>query len=238
MLARTDANEARRAGSPDPAHLAHPRTNQFRKARLHSRDVRWMRVVMPILAVVLTVVFSGYTYLVSSSTLNVDVGAAAFAEGKLVMANPKLDGFTKDSRPYSMTATRALQDLDKEGVVELEQIVANLPVDAENWASIDALHGVYDNGTNTLDVNSAMTVRTTNGLLAKLQSAFLNINDGALKTTDPVDITLDGTNITADTMTILENGKVLIFDKRVRMNIQPGKMTAGNETGGGKNAAN
>ena len=47
------------------------------------------------------------------------------------MANPKLDGFTKENLPYSMTATRALQDFDKNGIIDLEGIDARLPVSAD-----------------------------------------------------------------------------------------------------------
>ena len=94
------------------------------------------------------------------------------------MANPKLDGYTKESRPYSMTATRALQHLDKNGIIDLEGIDARLPVSATEFATIGAERGVYDRENNTLDIPSPITVKTTDGMTAILQSAYLEIGPG------------------------------------------------------------
>ncbi|TKA98609.1 MAG: LPS export ABC transporter periplasmic protein LptC, partial [Mesorhizobium sp.] len=96
----------------------------------------------------------------------------AFADGKLVMANPKLNGFTKQNLPYSMTALRAIQDVSKQGIIDLEGIKAKLPIAADNTAAIDATHGTYDRDGNTLSLTSDVTVSTTDGVVAKFKSVY------------------------------------------------------------------
>jgi lipopolysaccharide export system protein LptC len=123
-----------------------------------------------------------------------------------------------------MTATRALQHLDKNGIVDLEGIDARLPVSATEFATIGAERGVYDRENNTLDIPSAITVKTTDGMTAILQSAYLEIGPGNLRTKDPVDIKMNGAQIVADAMSVLENGKVLIFERGVKMNLAPGRL--------------
>ena len=44
-----------------------------------------------------------------------------------------------------------------------------------------------------------------------------------LRTRDPVDISMTGAQIEADAMSVLENGKVLVFEKRVKMNLDSGR---------------
>ena len=61
-------------------------------------------------------------------------------------------------------------------------------------------------------------------MTAILQSAYLEIGQGNLRTKDPVDIKLEGAQIVADAMSVLENGKVLIFEKRVKMNLTPARL--------------
>ena len=58
-------------------------------------------------------------------------------------------------------------------------------------------------------------------MVAKLKSAYLDIATGQMTTAEPVDIVLNGTRITSDSMSIAQNGKLLVFDKRVRVNIDP-----------------
>ena len=203
----------------------------FVRAQRHSRTVRLLKGALPLLGAAMAAVFFGYSYLMTPTAVAVKTDGSAISDGKLVMANPKLDGFTKDNRPYSMTAQRAIQDFQNEGVVELEGISAKLPIDLENWATIGAESGVYNRDKNVLDINSELTVTTSDGMTAKLKSASLDIGGGGMKTDDPVDIRMDGATITSDTMAIRENGKVLIFEKRVRMDIDPQRLKAAQQDG-------
>ncbi len=214
------------------------REAEFNSAQNHSRRVRLLKLGLPLLAVVMALGFFGYSYMSAPVMLDMDVTSSAISDGKLVMANPKLEGFTKDNLAYSMTASRALQSLGNTGRIELEDIKAKLPVDAGNWASIDAKGGVYDSAKNTLDITSDIVVTTTDGMVAKLKSAFIDIGKGDLKTGDAVDIVLKGTKIAADSMTVLENGKVLVFEKRVRMQISPDSFKAAQKANGDTDAAN
>jgi len=224
-----------RVTKPDNAS----RVAEFHQAQHHSRRVRWLKVVLPSVAAVMALGFVGYSYVSSPAKgVDVDISSSAVSDGKLVMASPKLEGFTKDNLPYSMKASRALQNLTSTGIIELEDIDAKLPVDDKNVATIGASRGTYDRDKNTLDIPSEIVVTTTDGMVAKLKSAFIDIGKGDLKTADAVDIALKGTNITADSMIILENGKVLVFEKRVRMQLSPDKVKAGQQAEGGTNAAN
>ena len=207
----------------------------FRRAQDHSRRVRLLKLALPVVSLLIIAAFFGYSWLMTPGSVSVDVTGTAYADGKLVMANPKLEGFTSDDRPYSMTAERAIQNLDSTGVIRLERIDAKLPIDGDNWAHVDAPSGIYDRDNNPLQFDSAVTVKTTDGREVKLKSAFFDIAKGDLKTTDPVDIVLNGAKVAADSMTVLENGKILIFENRVRMNITPDRLKTSAETTGGTN---
>ena len=210
----------------------------FARAQRHSRTVRVLKSALPVLAAAMALGFLGYSYVMTPGSVAVKADGSAISDGKLVMANPKLDGFTKDNRPYSMNALRAIQDFQNEGVVQLEGISARLPIDAENWATIDAEGGVYDRDKNTLEIDTEITVETADGMTAKLQSATIDIGAGGMTTDDPVDIRMDGATITSDTMAIRENGKVLLFEKRVRMDIDPQRLKATQQANGDPDVVN
>jgi lipopolysaccharide export system protein LptC len=226
-------------GKGVPAAEAHRASREaFARAQRHSRTVRVLKSALPLLAAAMGLGFLGYSYVMTPGSIAVKADGSAISDGKLVMANPKLDGFTKDNRPYSMTALRAIQDFQNEGIVLLEGISAKLPIDDENWATIDAEGGVYDRDKNTLAIDSEITVTTADGMTAKLKSATIDIGGGGMKTEDPVDIRMDGATITSDTMAIGEKGKVLVFEKRVRMDIDPQRLKATQQANGDPDVVN
>lgn len=218
--------------------LATSRTEAFDVATRHSRRVGILKLALPLAAIGLAALFGIYSYLAAPPALEVKTEGTAFSEGKLVMAKPQLNGFTRENLPYSMTADRAVQDPAKQGVVELVGIDAKLPISADKVADVVAIRGVYDREGNTLDLTDQVTVKTTDGMVAKLKSAYLDMGSGAMKTNEPVEITLDGSKITSDSMAMLENGKVVVFEKRVRVDIDPARMKAAQNGSGGGSAAN
>ena len=184
-MAGSAKTTGRQDGKAPGAEANRASREAFARAQRHSRTVRVLKIALPLLAVIMAAVFVGYSYLMTPASVAVEADGSAISDGKLVMANPKLDGFTKDNRPYSMTAMRAIQDFQNEGIVHLEGISAKLPIDAENWATIDAESGVYDRDKNTLEMNSEVTVTTADGMTAKLKSASLDIGGGGMKTEIP-----------------------------------------------------
>lgn len=233
---------ARYEGSAAPQRTAPPehdraRLAAFAAARRHSTRVRLLKLTLPSIAVAIVLSFIGYSFWAMPSSTTLELGEAAFSDGKLVMSNPKLEGFS-NNRPYTMTAERALQDPKATDIIELEGIAARVPVDDENWANIDATRGVFDRKKNTLVVDKPVTVTTTDGKKAILQSAFVNVRTGILTTDKPIDISMDGFRVTADSMQVLKNGKVFVFEKRVKMNIEPGRMKTAKAEGEATNVPN
>lgn len=209
----------------------------FHRAQRHSRRVRVLKFALPTVAALAVAAFVGVSWLSVPAGLSVNIGDTAIENGRLVMAAPKLDGFTGDNRAYSMSATRAIQDLGNTARIDLEGIDAKLPFDDTNWVTVAAKSGMLDRGSNTLDLNSAVTVATDTGITAVLQSAKVDIARGDLDTADPVAITLDGARIEADSFQVRERGAVMIFENRVRMQIDGGRLN-GETTGEGESNEN
>lgn len=222
--ARTDTGRMRRPAQADPTR-AHRVERAFSDARRHSRRVRLLKRVLPVAAVLMIVVFAGRSWLWTPQALPIDLSSLAIEDGRLVMTDPKLDGLTgRDGRPYSMTATRAIQDIGMSGRIDLEGINARLPVDETGWMSVSAASGVFDREANRLAIDSELTMTSDDGMKAVLQSAVVDVASGSLETPDPVDISLEGAHISADSMSVRDKGAVLVFENRVRMTIDGGRL--------------
>lgn len=192
-----------------------------------------LKIGLPLLAVVLACVFMAMAYMRLPEGVSVDLAGTSIDDGKLVMASPKLDGFTRDNEPYSMTAVRAIQDMANQNIVQLEEITAQLPFNLGNSAMVKAGMGHLDRASNMLELSSGLTIDTKDGMHAVLKSAFIDVANKVLETKEPVELTLDGMRLVADTMRAEAKGRVMIFENRVRLDIDPRKFdTALNSVGG------
>lgn len=210
----------------------------FLRAQAHSVKVRVLKWSLPVLGLGLALTFGVYTFLSRVPQLSYDLASVAYADGKLVMSNPKLNGVTKDNLPYAMTAARAIQNPANPALVELEDVNATIPVDTRITATIVASRAAYNTKANILAIRSPFTVVASNGLNASLDTAVIEIDKGKMVSKRPVEITMDGNKITADSMSILEQGDAVVFEKRVRLTLKPGALGPDGNSGDQKNAAN
>ncbi len=208
----------------------------FRRAQRHSGLVRSLKFLLPGMAVLFVAAFIVRSYVLTPEFLGFSLDSAIVQDGKLVMSNPKLDGFTGDDRAYSMSAARATQPIGNTSRVDLEEIDARLPFDSRNWARVSAPKGVFNRETNMLEIPSEMSVVTDDGLRALFQSAVVDIDKGTLSTRDPVTIDMNGTRIAAESMQVIDKGSRLIFEDRVRVHIDAERLQVARQSEGANDA--
>ena len=208
------------------------RQRTYRSARSHSGRVRAAKVILPVLAVVGILVTVGWMYLSRiTPDIGMDLTSTAIRDGKLIMANPKLDGLTSADQPYSVRAARAIQDLTGTKTIDLERLQADVPLTADVMARITSNAGSYNSEANTLDLMNTIRVETTDGMSAELETAAIDLQRGLMSTPDPVRISLPGAVIEADRMTVEDNGRRLLFESRVKLVVQPGQFKPGESIG-------
>lgn len=192
----------------------------FERERRRSRNVRRLKIALPVLAILMLAGLAGKSLIASMGEVSIDLTGASIQDGKLIMANPRMAGYTSDNRPYEMKAARAIQEITDDNIVDLQDIGARLPVGLKEWATVEAASGRLVKSDNTLTINSPALVKTTDGMEAKLKSAVLDIGTGTLTTDEAVEIDLEGSRVTADSMAVSDGGRVLVFEKRVKVLIE------------------
>jgi lipopolysaccharide export system protein LptC len=221
-------------GATRTAHASRHRSD-FLAARRHSFFVRALKIGLPLASLAILAGFAGLTVLARTEMpdVGIDLSSTAVKDGKLVMANPRLNGYTGDNKPYSVEAERATQDVGNTAEIALENISANIPFSGDDQARIAAPAAKYDSTANTLAIERPFTVDTTDGMQGAFGGAFVDIRSGTLTTDKPVDISYKGARITARSMQVTDNGKVLVFEDRVRLELTPGsvKRVSGDGTG-------
>lgn len=204
-----------------------PRTTQaenaaFKRAQSHSRRVIWVKRILPVFAVCGLAAGGLYIYAAENAPdISVDLPDSTIADGKLVMANPKLDGFTSDRKPYRVTANRAIQDLTGDTAIQLEVLRADVELRDGNKARLTSPTGTFDSNTSILILPEEAVLTMSDGMRAVFGRADVNIQSGAVLATNNVHVKSEEADITSVSMQIIDNGKQIVFEDQVRVVLTP-----------------
>lgn len=209
------------SGIPDSGSYAGRSHAEYMRARSHSRLVRVLKILLPISAALVVVAFVVVSWLDNIVPEGVGIESVVIRDGKLVMQSPVMSGQSSDARPYTMRAARAIQDLSVPDVIVLEDIVADLPAPNGDKAILNALSGTYNRTTQTMMFDQAFSLTTEAGMSAELQSANIDMANGGLVTNEPVSISSGDASVVAQSMRMTDKGRVIIFEDKVRMTINP-----------------
>ncbi|CDZ26386.1 LPS export ABC transporter periplasmic protein LptC [Neorhizobium galegae] len=198
-----------------------PRADAYQAALAHSAIVRRLKILLPILAGVISAAFIGVSIIRAYLPENLSIENARIENGKIVMERPAISGRNQDGISYSMTATRALQDIKNSNMITLEDVKAAVPVNDDVIARVTAIAADFDRGTDMLDLNSPFDVNLSNGITARFKSAHLDINAGVMESPEHVDISMKEGSIVAESLKITDKGRTITFKGQVRVHLDP-----------------
>lgn len=195
----------------------------FRNARWHSRKVRVLRVAMPLATLLVVCGFVVWTWFNPMRILLQavpDIGGDLVVSGtKITMQQPRITGFTRDSRPYEFTAKAAEQDLTRPDVVELQDLRGKFQMRDDSITEMTAEGGLYNSKKETLELGRNTVVTSTAGYKVLIDNAVIDIRGTRMVTDEPVQVEMKEGRLDARRMEVLESGNILRFEG-VRMTLK------------------
>jgi lipopolysaccharide export system protein LptC len=194
----------------------------YRDARRHTGLVRWLKIVLPALAGAGIVAFFVTIKIVTSDIADLFTLAGVAIDTKsLIMEKPHLSGFKGTEHSYEVVAERAIQDLANPKIVRLEKIEAEFGLTSEVTVSLDATAGLFDGDNERLELSDGITVSSTNGYEAKLETAMVDFGAGHLTSNGAIEIRSSDGVIKARALSISDRGKKILFDGGVTVTFIP-----------------
>lgn len=202
-----------RPGAPN-----RPRLRAHAKARRHSRLVRLLKWAIPVGAVVGGGAVAVFAILEPFTKLEgLAFGPIALSGTQLTMESPRLTGYRSQSGPYEVTASAAMQDVRKPGLVELQDLKARLAIDRQGaTARLEATSGLLDTKKEVFELSRGVRVETDHGREVRLNSASVDFRAGTVVSHEPVTVTFENGLIEAGGVEVSDNGRTLHFSGRVR----------------------
>ncbi|MBB6486462.1 LPS export ABC transporter periplasmic protein LptC [Rhizobium lusitanum] len=207
--------------TPGETNRSLPQRSAYKDAIFHSARVRRLKVLLPLAAVIVTLIFVVVSVVRAYLPAEIQIEGAKIEDGKVVMERPAIAGRNKDGINYSMLAEKALQDIKNPNMITLKTIKASMPVNTDVIAHVTAQSADFDRQADTLKLTEPFVIQMDNGLRAEFKTAFLDVKKGDLSSQDQVAISRGGMSVVARSLKMTDKGSVIQFDGQVRMNIEP-----------------
>jgi lipopolysaccharide export system protein LptC len=200
------------------------RERVFRAATRHSRMVRFFRRAIPVSLIVILLSIAAAAYfqpLRMIYKLPLDAGRLVVSGTKITMEAPHLAGFTRDGRPYDLTARAAAQDITNPGVLELKDVRAHVAMQDQAVIELRAAAGLYDTKADAIVLKTDVTLTSTAGYTVRLNEAKVDIKTNKIVSEMPVEVTLSNGTINANRLEVSDNGDTMRFENGVEVYLVP-----------------
>lgn len=198
------------------------RTVSRRVAHNHTKTVRRLKIVLPLVAAGTLAVF----LLTVLNTAGIgpkmpELEIPQIVAENLKMKNPHYEGFQSDGGRYWVKAETAQQDLKSLSVIHLDGITGDLLDVKKQKTHLVAARGLFDNKANTLELYNSIHVTGDGGLNATLTHAKVRTKEGIITSDQPSTIVMGAGQITSNQLTIRQKTKEYTFVDDVHTHIKP-----------------
>lgn len=193
-----------------------------RRPGRRSRLVDVLRVLLPLLALLVVGVVLAWPHIMPGP---VGIAVPTFVPGdgdepdRLRMDSPRYVGQTGSKRPYAVTARSASLDPLGANVVHLDRPAADIAVGADGEVRVKAQNGTYDRDDERLLLEGGIELVTSTGYRFVTPSARVNLAEGRIRGSEPIEGEGPGGTLSADRFEIHDAGDLIRFDGRVKVTV-------------------
>ncbi len=201
---------------PEPKLRYNPKEvrndDMFAAARRHSTRVRWLRLLLPGVALLAVGIFwASARYAPSNMESLVESAGIDTESNSVVMKAPHISGFEGSRRAYDVKAESAVQNLDDPKVMTFNTITGTFGLDDAGVATVNAVRAIYNGNNNTLRLEDGAHVETNTGYSGSVNGALIDLAEGTMTSDQPLEMSSADGSLKADGVTVLDRGKRVTF---------------------------
>ncbi|ADP70550.1 protein of unknown function DUF1239 [Rhodomicrobium vannielii ATCC 17100] len=230
MALVTTSPVGRNAAMSRAADRGIDRDREFRLARRHSRLVRVLRIVLPLMAMGILSLYALPSFLrvsVDKGRGTATVRAIELEKGALKMIEPHVRGVNEKNESYDFTADSATQASVKADEMYLLNVRGRMTGQDGKLTTLAAPDGTHNSKAEQISFNNGVTIRREPGLAAEFQTATAYMKEQKAVSNTPVVVRLHESTIHADGMTLYWGESRAIFEGNVRTHIERQEPAAG-----------
>jgi len=164
-----------------------PRNGNDVDAR-YSSIVRRMRLILPVIALIITGIVFTWSNMDDSRIVPV-VETPQTAQptiGKNELLNPRFESRDRKNQPFTITANRAIQGEKDEELIILEEPVGDMLLDSGSWVAMTAEQGAYKQDNQNLLMRGSVRIFHDAGYQMTTDQLHMDMKDSTAFTESDV----------------------------------------------------
>ena len=196
---------------------------RWSRRNVHTAVVRFLRLALPVAAVLLFLTVALWRDLVPNPQLiGLEEAALPASEvEELTMIRPRFDGLDKDGQPYTLTADRANQASEEGELIYLVQPAADITLTSGDWVAVSASGGRFYRLEKRLELEGNVSLFHDDGYELQTPAAEVDFDSGVIVSDAGVSGQGPRGELEAEGMRVTEDGKVVTLTGRSRVKILP-----------------
>src|SRR5262249_16004511 len=198
----------------------------FRAAIRHSRLVRLLRAAIPLAALVGVVgrmlAATVLDPLRALAKLPVKVEGLVVSGTKITTRGARYEGYTRDRRPYIVTARSAAHDVTKPDTFELTDLRAKLEMKDAGAFDLTQDTGLFEIEAHRLNPRHDVLVNSES-YKARVIEAVINVRTNHIVSEKAVEVIMRQGTINANRLEVINSGEVVRFEGGVTVVLTPEK---------------
>jgi lipopolysaccharide export system protein LptC len=201
----------------DPAHdnlsrlLNLGRGRRVRVNRAYTFVVRSLRLLLPLAALTILTVVIIWPRMEKEIAPIPREDIIPQQTGRNELINPRFESMTAKMEPYTITAARAEQALDRQSLIVMENPVASLSLNSGLMLGAEGQKGTYDQDAQILILDEQVVLRHSDGYMLETAHLTIHIKNETAMTQTPVQISGPDMSLEAAGMKADQNKGLLFF---------------------------
>jgi len=183
----------------------------------YSRLVARLKVLLPASAVALLLLIAAWPRIQGViERIHLGIARLDISQARdLRMFDPRYSGIDRHDRPYTITADSARQRPGPDNLIELDSPKADLTTQSGTWLALGADSGVYQPGTQLLDLFGNVELFQDRGNEFHTDTAHIDMAQGTAEGNDSVEGHGGFGTVKADGFRVSDRGDVVVFTGKV-----------------------
>ncbi len=187
----------------------------------YSFFVKVMKLALPALALAIigTVIVRLSSEPEVESKISLFPSTEKTTPGQIEMVGGRYEGVDADGNPYTITAERASRAMNSPDSGVLEKILADITLSDKTWIAVKAGSGDFDRLTEVLKLQDEVHAFHDSGYEVVMKDLAMNLKEKSAFTVSPVTGHGPLGAVTAQNMTVTDQGNLVVFGGPVTLTI-------------------
>ncbi|MEM9500654.1 MAG: LPS export ABC transporter periplasmic protein LptC [Pseudomonadota bacterium] len=152
-----------------------------------------------------------------------DRNRVAMINERLSVDNAMYRGRDDESRPFSITAGEAVQRSSTEGIVRMEDLIAQLLL-SDGPARLSAIGGSYDLDKEVIAVDGPVRLNAADGYTMSARGVSIDLKTRTMRGDEGVEGEIPAGTFSGDVLSANLSERIIVLEGNAKLNMVPGEL--------------